>query len=160
LESEIPKVRQDKWFDLVAPPPPDHWAWSEYRKRADFDSLLSWAKVRVPVLLVYAELDENVPVAESIERIDQVLHAAGNPDYTEILVPRAQHNLTVHPTAGPPYTCPMDPQVVQAEPGICPICKMALEPRPSPEWWHAAPGLTDLFAAWVLQRVAAVHTAP
>jgi len=154
LESEIPKVQQDKWFDLVAPPPPGHWAWTEYRKRADFDSLPSWTRVRVPVLLAYGELDENVPAAESIERIDQALRAAGNPDYTEILAPRAQHNLTVHPGAGPPYTCPMDPQVVQATPGICPICKMALEPQPSPEWWHAAPGLTDLFTAWVLQRVA------
>lgn len=27
------------------------------------------------------------------------------------------------------YTCPMHPQVVQPEPGSCPICGMALEPR-------------------------------
>ena len=27
------------------------------------------------------------------------------------------------------YTCPMDPQIVQRGPGICPICGMALEPR-------------------------------
>lgn len=26
------------------------------------------------------------------------------------------------------YTCPMDPQIVQVGPGICPICGMALEP--------------------------------
>ncbi len=26
------------------------------------------------------------------------------------------------------YTCPMDPEVRQAEPGVCPICGMALEP--------------------------------
>ena len=37
-------------------------------------------------------------------------------------------------TATPPdakgirYTCPMDPQIVQIGPGICPICGMALEP--------------------------------
>jgi len=40
LNAEIPKVESEKWFDLVAPPPKDHWAWTEYRKRADFDSLL------------------------------------------------------------------------------------------------------------------------
>ena len=27
------------------------------------------------------------------------------------------------------YTCPMDPQIVQMGPGICPICGMALEPK-------------------------------
>jgi P-type Cu+ transporter len=27
------------------------------------------------------------------------------------------------------YTCPMHPQIVRAEPGACPICGMALEPR-------------------------------
>jgi pimeloyl-ACP methyl ester carboxylesterase len=155
LASEILKVQNEQWFDLVAPPPPDHWAWTEYRKRADFDSLPYWAKVTVPVLLVYGALDENVPASESLERINDALHAGSNPDYTEILIPGAQHNLTVHPKAVPPYSCPMHPQIVQAGPGICPICKMALEPHPSSEWWHAAPGLTDLFTAWVRQRVTA-----
>ena len=27
------------------------------------------------------------------------------------------------------YTCPMHPQIVQHEPGTCPICKMDLVPR-------------------------------
>src|SRR5687768_9252315 len=27
------------------------------------------------------------------------------------------------------YTCPMHPEVVRSEPGACPICGMALEPR-------------------------------
>ena len=121
LELEIPKAQKEPWFDLVAPPPPDHWAWTEYRKRADFDSLLYWAKVKVPVLLVYGELDENVPASKSLEEIDAALHGDSNPDYTEILVPGAQHNLTVHPKATPPYSCPMHPQVLQAGPGTCPI---------------------------------------
>lgn len=30
---------------------------------------------------------------------------------------------------GKEYTCPMHPEVVQGEPGSCPICGMALEPR-------------------------------
>ena len=36
------------------------------------------------------------------------------------------------PPAQPPgttYTCPMHPEVVRSEPGSCPICGMALEPR-------------------------------
>ena len=31
--------------------------------------------------------------------------------------------------AGTEYVCPMDPEVVASEPGSCPICGMALEPR-------------------------------
>src|SRR5687767_12222018 len=27
------------------------------------------------------------------------------------------------------YTCPMDPEIVRNQPGNCPICGMALEPR-------------------------------
>lgn len=44
-------------------------------------------------------------------------------------------------SAGVEYTCPMDPQIVQIGPGICPICGMALEPKtftlddaPDPEY--------------------------
>src|SRR5271165_2653472 len=36
--------------------------------------------------------------------------------------------------AGTIFTCPMDPEVRQVGPGICPICGMALEPeQPSAE---------------------------
>jgi Heavy metal binding domain len=30
---------------------------------------------------------------------------------------------------GPHYTCPMHPEIIREEPGFCPICGMALEPR-------------------------------
>lgn len=37
------------------------------------------------------------------------------------------------PTSGDPrertWTCPMHPEIVRDEPGSCPICGMALEPR-------------------------------
>ena len=58
------------------------------------------------------------------------------------------------------YTCPMDPEIVQATPGDCPICGMALEPMmpaaeagPSPELhdlrrrlWLAGPLAGAVFA--------------
>ena len=36
---------------------------------------------------------------------------------------------THSPTSAVEYTCPMDPEIVQIGPGICPKCGMALEPK-------------------------------
>jgi len=64
-------------------------------------------------------------------------------DPAAFLIPPDQRITT--PTLAPPgskveYICPMDPEVVSTEPGACPICGMALEPkivtleeRPNPE---------------------------
>ena len=44
-----------------------------------------------------------------------------------------------------PYTCPMHPEIVRPEPGSCPICGMALEPRTvSAEEEGANPELIDM----------------
>ena len=40
-----------------------------------------------------------------------------------------QHASGEAPIEGPTYVCPMDPEVRQAGPGICPKCGMALEPE-------------------------------
>src|ERR1035441_4313810 len=50
---------------------------------------------------------------------------------------RAEPERYLHPeaavaapvAAGVEYTCPMHPEVVQAKPGTCPFCGMALEPK-------------------------------
>ena len=42
------------------------------------------------------------------------------------------------------YTCPMDPQIVQTGPGICPICGMALEPMTITLGDDANPELADM----------------
>jgi P-type Cu+ transporter len=42
------------------------------------------------------------------------------------------------------YTCPMHPEVVQAGPGACPICGMALEPRTVTAEDEANPELIDM----------------
>ena len=64
-------------------------------------------------------------------------------DPSAFLIPPAQR--VTEPAVVPPgsrveYICPMDPEVVATEPGACPICGMALEPkivtleeRPNPE---------------------------
>jgi Cu+-exporting ATPase len=47
------------------------------------------------------------------------------------------------PTQGK-YTCPMHPEIVRSEPGVCPICGMALEPRVTTGTDEVDPELTDM----------------
>jgi Cu+-exporting ATPase len=42
------------------------------------------------------------------------------------------------------YVCPMHPEVVRSEPGSCPICGMALEPRTAPAVEERNPELEDM----------------
>jgi dienelactone hydrolase len=122
LEIASRPVRDQKWYEWLAIPPEDSYLWSWYPKIGNLDTLVFWKQVHVPVLLVYGELDQLVPVEESIARIEASLDAAKTP-FTAIIVPAAQHNLTVRPGQDGPFF-----------------------------WWKSAPGLIDLVVAWVQQR--------
>lgn len=72
---------------------------------------------------------------------------------------------------GVEYTCPMDPQIVQIGPGICPICGMALEPTtftlddaPDPElldmrrrFWISAALTVPVFALAMAEMLPDFH---
>ena len=73
------------------------------------------------------ERDQLEPVDESLGKIEASLDGVKTP-YTAVIVPNAQHNLTVQPEPGAPFI-----------------------------WWKAAPGLVDLVVAWVQQRTAESH---
>ena len=80
--------------------------------------------MHAPVLLVYGERDQLEPVAESLAKIEASLDRVKTP-YAALIVPNAQHNLTVQPEPGAPFF-----------------------------WWKAAPGLVDLVVGWVTQQTA------
>jgi dienelactone hydrolase len=111
------------WFEWLGLPRRDSWLWPWYRKTGAVDTLDYWQVVRVPTLLAYGQRDALLPVDDSLESIEAVLDRHGTP-YTAVIVPRAEHNLTVHPQPGEPFF-----------------------------WWHAAPGFYDLVAAWVNRTV-------
>jgi Cu+-exporting ATPase len=50
----------------------------------------------------------------------------------------------VAPAAQTEWTCPMHPQIVRSEPGTCPICGMALEPRAAAVSDEENPELRDM----------------
>jgi alpha-beta hydrolase superfamily lysophospholipase len=76
--------------------------------------------VQVPVLLVYGQRDELVPVDDSIAKIERALAQAGNHRYGSVIIPRAAHDITVRPDPGQPF-----------------------------DWWRLAPGLSAVVTAWV-----------
>lgn len=58
------------------------------------------------------------PLSNTLSRHDQGGHEGGQ------AMPESEEKVTL-------YTCPMDPEVVQDKPGKCPICGMALRPKPA-----------------------------
>jgi pimeloyl-ACP methyl ester carboxylesterase len=119
LEAASAPVRDEAWFkDLNLPARTDP-VWTTYRARAHFDTRPIWRKVRQPVLLVYGEHDQLVPVDESIRGIESYLDENGTP-YAALIAPLAEHNLTI--------------KAAKDEP---------------PFWWRQAPGVFDAVVAWV-----------
>jgi uncharacterized protein len=124
FDAAIEKVRGTKWFPMLRVPPKDNWFWAFHKRVYDYNAADYWAKVNVPVLLIYGERDIYVPVAQSISNIDSALNKAGNKDYTIIMLPRASHAFNIEPEAGQPF-----------------------------EWWRLASGFPNLLTAWINQRM-------
>ncbi|HXU82667.1 MAG TPA: alpha/beta fold hydrolase [Polyangia bacterium] len=123
LERASAPVRQTRWYQDLELPPRDHWLWGFYRATGNLDTLPIWSQVKVPVLLVYGQRDQLVPVDEGIHRIEGALAQAGNHRYESVVIPRAAHDLTVRPDPGQPF-----------------------------DWWRQAPGLSALVTAWVKRQ--------
>ena len=124
LEIAGQSVRDEDWYRWLAIPPEHSYLWTWYPKVGNLDTLVFWRQVHAPVLLIYGERDQLEPVDESLAKIETSLDGVKTP-YASVIVPNAQHNLTVQPEAGAPFF-----------------------------WWKAAPGLVDLVVAWVEQRTA------
>ncbi len=124
LETASQSVRSEEWYQWLAIPPEQSYLWTWYPRVGNLNTLVFWKQVHAPVLLIYGERDRLVPVDESLAKIEGSLDGVKTP-YTAVIVPNAQHNLTVQPEPGGPFF-----------------------------WWKAAPGLVDLVVAWVQQRTA------
>lgn len=119
LETASQPFRDQGWYKWLAVPPEDSYLWTWYPKICNLDTLVFWRQVRAPVLLVYGERDQLEPVDESLAKIEASLDITHTP-YTAIIVPNAQHNLTVQPKPNEPFF-----------------------------WWKTAPGIINLVVAWV-----------
>ena len=96
LEQAVPK----RWFapstlPATLPTESERKTWLRWRD-LDLDPVSFWSRVRVPVLLLYGERDDVVPVRESVERITAALQKAGNRSFTVKVFPAADHELTTN----------------------------------------------------------------
>jgi pimeloyl-ACP methyl ester carboxylesterase len=87
------QVKGKPW--AIEPPPEadDWWSWS--RQWAQYDPLVYWREVRMPVLLVYGANDQRVPARASAAAITNVLMNGVATSLTVNIFPNADHTLRV-----------------------------------------------------------------
>lgn len=78
------------------PTPEEIHTWLRWRN-LDLDPASYWRQVKVPVLVVFGELDEVVPVPASESKIAAALQQGGNRDVTIKVYPKASHTIQPAP---------------------------------------------------------------
>lgn len=86
------------WIARGYPDTPDSPIWDWLRMVGFFDPIPYWKRVRQPALVVYGEEDErdNVPVTESVLRLEAVFGVAGRQDHRVLVIPGVGHSLIDH----------------------------------------------------------------
>jgi pimeloyl-ACP methyl ester carboxylesterase len=125
LESEINRLRGESWFRNTLLPDGALEPHGQGEKEfLSFDPVPVWAKVRVPVLSMWGELDLLVPAETSRAILARALRKGGNRDYTLKIFPGASHGLSVIRGLDEPW-----------------------------DWPRLAPGYQELMVEWLLKRV-------
>jgi len=81
----------------MGPPPdnfpgtPDHAYWQTIRRWYFYDPAPTIRQVRLPILAVFGELDNNIVAEKNKAAWESSLKAGGHPDYTLTVLPRANH---------------------------------------------------------------------
>lgn len=98
LQLALDSFHRNRWASFttlprVAPTLGDIQSWLRWRN-LDLDPVEYWRMVRAPVLLVYGELDDVVPVDTSAARIRDALQQAGNPNVVVRIFPKEDHAIS------------------------------------------------------------------
>ena len=107
LDSAVLRDSTARWF--FAAPPKDSYYWTFSKEIADYNAATYWRSVRVPVLLLYGEKDQRVPVNESVRSIKAALQAAHNRRYAVRIFPNANHTLRLTSASGSGFAWPRNP---------------------------------------------------
>jgi dipeptidyl aminopeptidase/acylaminoacyl peptidase len=97
--------RSEPWASLGGPTSPDDWWWQWYRTKMDYDPAPMLEQVRVPVLAIWGERDELVPVAESRAAVERAFARGGNRNVTYRVFAEADHSMNTQsgPQPSPEY---------------------------------------------------------
>src|ERR1700694_677047 len=120
LTQAMERNKKEPWLAWRGIPPKNSWLWPWYRKTGYYDSRPYWRNVKVPILLVYGELDELQPVDTSIATIQRLARANGNQDVEAFILPAAPHVLHIAPKPGERFF-----------------------------WWHFVPGYPSIVIDWI-----------
>ena len=89
-------ARQELASRLGSPPgtfpgTPDHPYWQMIRRLYFYDPAPTLRQLRVPVLALFGELDNNILAHKNKAAWEAALVAGGNPDYALEIIPKANH---------------------------------------------------------------------
>ena len=73
------------------PGTPDHPFWRSIQQWYFYDPGPTLRQLRVPVLAIFGELDNNIVAAKHLPAWESALKAGGHPDYTLRILPKANH---------------------------------------------------------------------
>lgn len=101
LVAELQQSRPEKWYALTnlpgdpeqELPPPERVGGSWWHETLDLDRMPDWEKVTCPVLCLYGDRDDVIPVPEGIERFRKAQAKAGNTRSEIHVLPGATHDL-------------------------------------------------------------------
>ncbi|HKC66407.1 MAG TPA: alpha/beta fold hydrolase [Pyrinomonadaceae bacterium] len=105
-EPIIQKAKDEKWFSVIGVPDKNSWFRWWWTLVGNYDPAPVWEKITIPVINVEGELDKNVPVEESLVRMENALIRARNKDYTIKVFPKADHSIMVVSEQGRPRLAP------------------------------------------------------
>ena len=95
--NEYAAARDQLAARLGQPPPtmpgtPDHPSWQAIRRTYFYDPAPALRQLKVPMLALFGELDNNILAEKNRAALDAALKAGGHPDYTLRILARANHN--------------------------------------------------------------------
>ena len=98
VEQDLANSGWPKWLSGVTAPVTKFFIgqrWVKWPDVANFDPIPYWERLKVPVLVVYGEDDENdnVPVKESVARLKEAVQRSGHDDFTVVIYPGSGHGI-------------------------------------------------------------------